>query len=313
MNDTMTVVFACDNNYAKFLGVAIASLVDNFSKDKSLEIIVFNSGINDENKSIIKKIAKNNIDIVFIDIDESIFKDYPLTIEHISLATYFRLKLPSLLPKHSKVIYLDVDVLIGSDLSPIWDINIENYALGAVIEPVLSLKNKQYMEKIGIKNLDCFYFNAGSLIINLDYLRHIDFENSVVDYLSEFSGVIQYQDQDILNGILHDHVLYISPRYNFMPMYRTILSRKKKDMIDLLPYTLNEIKNLKKTAAVYHYCGKRKAWMSTCTHYGFNLYKKYLRVTDWKDQDYSDKGTVPFFRQIGLFFKRLKVRLSETL
>ncbi|WP_419465462.1 glycosyltransferase [Aliivibrio fischeri] len=93
--------------------------------------------------------------------------------------------------------------------------------------------------------------------------------------------MIEYQDQDILNGVLQANVHYISPKYNFMPEYRTILKPNYIWMLDKLPYTKSEIDSLRSDAIIYNYCDKRKAWMYSCTHDGFYLYLKYQLLTYW--------------------------------
>lgn len=306
MIDKRTVVFACDNNYAGYLATTIASLVDHFESSLQLEIIIFDAGINHESKDSLLKLVTDNIKINFFTIEEKIFSDFPLTISHISLATYFRLKLPSLLEKYDKVVYLDVDVdvLINKDISDMWNIDLQGNYLGAVIEPRMSFTQYSYLEKIGLTEKKHLYFNAGILIMDLNCLREINFEEKVTDYLSQYKDVIEYQDQDILNGVLQGNVHYISPKYNFMPEYRTILKPNRNWMLEKLPYTKSEIEGLRSSANVYHYCGKRKAWMYSCTHDGANLYIKYQNATDWAGDGYSDINDLSLFKKLSLWTKK---------
>lgn len=311
MTDLMTVAYACDDNYSRHLAVSIASLIHHYPIKKKLEIFVFDAGISESNKGKISKLNSENVIIKFIGIDISMFDGYPLTIKHISLATYFRLKLPSLLPDHKKVIYFDVDILIGDDISDMWDIDIGNKSIAAVIEPEISLNNIEHLNNIGIKGGGYFYFNAGSLIINLAKLRDSKFEDKVVVYLCKYSEKLTYQDQDILNGILYDDVKYISPKYNYMPMYRNILSKKRRYQINMIPYTVREIKKLKKSACIYHFCGKRKAWMQTCTSTGFHLYKKFQDKTEWKGTEYVDYDLVRGREKLNYIYRRCVLRIMN--
>ncbi|GLR76391.1 glycosyltransferase family 8 protein [Aliivibrio sifiae] len=299
-----TAVFACDNNYAGYLATTIASLIDNFESSLQLEIIIFDAGIKNNSKDSLLKLSTDNISIHFFPIEEQIFSDFPLTISHISLATYFRLKLPSLLNKHDKVVYLDVDVLINKDISDMWNIDLQGHSLGAVIEPRMSFTQYDYLEKIGLTEKKHLYFNAGVLIMDLNCLRDINFEEKVANYLFQYKDVIEYQDQDILNGVLQGNVHYISPKYNFMPEYRTILKPNRIWMLDKLPYTKSEIESLRSNANIYHYCGKRKAWMYSCTHDGADLYIKYQNSTDWAGDSYSDLRELSIFKKLSLWAKK---------
>ncbi|WP_153445923.1 glycosyltransferase family 8 protein [Vibrio algicola] len=312
MKECITVTYACDDNYSRHLAVSIASLIDNYSMSKRLDIFVFDAGISKENRGKIQKLERNNIGIKFVQIDVNMFDGYPLTIEHISLATYFRLKLPSLLPSHKKVVYFDVDIIINDDISKMWDVSLEGKSIAAVIEPEVSLNNKEHLRCIGVDG-DFFYFNAGVLILDLDRLRRLNFEGKVIDYLGKYSSLLVYQDQDILNGMLFNDVKYLSPFYNYMPMYRNILSKKRRYQINLIPYTELEIKKLKKTACVYHFCGRRKAWMQSCTSSGFHLYKKYQHKTEWRDADYTDLEQIKGLVKANYIYRRFILRLMNFL
>lgn len=50
--------------------------------------------------------------------------------EHISIASYFRVLIPNLLPaNYKKAIYLDADMIVQRDISKLWNQNIEDYHL----------------------------------------------------------------------------------------------------------------------------------------------------------------------------------------
>lgn len=305
---TRTVVFACDDNYAQYLAVTMASLIENFKSNCLLEIIVFDAGIGSASKNKLNQLKRNNIDIQFFPIDIGIFSNYPLTIKHISIATYFRLKLPSLLPRHRKVVYLDVDVIVNKDISDMWDIELNEHAIGAVQEPYGRVVNNDFHKKIGITDPRHHYFNAGVLIMDLDKLRNINFEDSVVLYLSKYRGVLEYQDQDILNSVLQGDVVYIHPKYNYIPSYRNLLASKRRSIFDALPYNKNEIVALKKNASIYHYCGKKKPWMYGCTHHGSTLYLKYQNLTAWRGVGLSDESGVSMLvKLIDKIYRRFSI------
>ena len=309
--DVINIAFSCDDNYIKFLAATISSLICNINSARQVEVIIFESGVSILSKDKILKLSTSNVKISFFYIDETIFKDYPITCEHITLAGYYRLKFPDLLVGYDKLLYLDVDILINKDISLLWDMDINNYAAAAVIEPDMSLNKKEYLQSIGIDNESYMYFNSGVLLLNLKYLREGDFNNQVNKYMEIFKDKIKFQDQDILNAVIGDKIKYISPIYNFMPMYKNILSRRKRDSIKYLPYTIEEIKGLNRTACIYHYCGKRKAWMDTCTHYGFDLYIKFLNNTAWKGSGYESNPNISLFKALSYKIKRFKIKLNS--
>ena len=54
--DIVSVVIASDNNYAPHLGALIASIIDNFSKERFLDLIILDGGISDSSKDFLRKL-----------------------------------------------------------------------------------------------------------------------------------------------------------------------------------------------------------------------------------------------------------------
>ena len=116
----INVSLACDNNYAKYAGVVIASILANANKDDNLFFYILDGGISAEYKQQILSLKKiKDCEISFIAIDETLFEDYKKVQTHfyITLPTYYRLKLPSLLPDIDRIIYFDCDFVICSSRS----------------------------------------------------------------------------------------------------------------------------------------------------------------------------------------------------
>ena len=69
--------------------------------------------------------------------DISLFQNFPLDTDgpaHISLAAYYRIILPSLLPSMEKIIYLDCDVICRSSLAPLYADDMQGFSLKGVID-----------------------------------------------------------------------------------------------------------------------------------------------------------------------------------
>ena len=73
-----------------------------------------------------------------------IFKNFPKTIDYISLATYARLNLTKYIKNIEKAIYIDVDTLTNSSLQELWDIDITDYYLAACRDTFIDVKNEAY-------------------------------------------------------------------------------------------------------------------------------------------------------------------------
>ena len=106
----INVCLSCDDAYAKHAGVVIASILHNACADDEHAFYILDGGIDEATKNDFEKLKEiKNCEINFIKIDENMFEDYKAVKTHfyITLPTFYRLKLPTLLADANKVIYFD--------------------------------------------------------------------------------------------------------------------------------------------------------------------------------------------------------------
>lgn len=215
------VFFAVDDNYIPFLAVTIKSLIANSSKENNYALKILYTKIGEENQKKIKKYEQENISIEFMDVTEHVEKIMSklYTRDYFSMTTYFRLFIPDLYPQYDKAIYIDSDTVLKADIAEMYNIDIENYLIGAVqdgavasIEPLHA-----YVEKVvGVADYHN-YFNAGVIIMNLKELRQHKFQEKFL-YLLETVKFSVAQDQDYLNRICKGRVKIIDSGWDAMPM-----------------------------------------------------------------------------------------------
>ena len=147
----LNVVLASDNNYVPFLGVAITSLIKNNQNDfDEINIYILDDGITSNNKKRLEKlINKPNYKLIFIktknlaDLEVNMIGlDRNLNMN--SFTTYSRLFIASLLPENvDKIIYMDCDALIVDSFKDLWNVNIDSYYCGAVLDGInTAIKNR---------------------------------------------------------------------------------------------------------------------------------------------------------------------------
>ena len=86
----INVCLACDNNYAKYAGVVVASVLANSKDDESLNFYILDGGISENKKTEILSLKSiKDCKIEFVQIEESMFEDYKKVATHkyISIAT----------------------------------------------------------------------------------------------------------------------------------------------------------------------------------------------------------------------------------
>lgn len=268
----MNIIFSCDNNYAPYLATTISSVLNNNKKQK-IKFYILDLGIQESSRQIIQLLVnKFNCQIEFINISANDFVNLPKTIDYISIATYARLKLAQYITDIKRAIYLDVDTLVNDNLLPLWETDLQDKWVGACFDAFIEYDCPMYKQTIGL-NDEQKYFNAGVLLIDLEKWRTADIYGDAIQWLRQYQDIIQYQDQDILNGLFKDKVLYLNTRFNFMPTQRERLKRSKTNS-KIMP---NDFEIPVMPIAIYHYCGPHKAWHRECTHMKASLYLKFFR------------------------------------
>ncbi len=220
MTKQIPIFFATDDNYAPFLGVAIHSLIKNASKKYFYDINVLTASLSEENKKVIGAMANDYVKITFVDVSNELerIKDKLHMRDYYTNTTYFRFFVPKMFPQYDKALYLDCDVIIADDISKLYNHNILNNYVGAIVEEVMTQVDVfgTYAEKLcGIRR-DKF-FNAGVLVMNLKKMRNDDIEGGFIELLSRYKFQVT-QDEDYLNVLCKNKVLMIDVAWNKTPI-----------------------------------------------------------------------------------------------
>ncbi len=264
MSNKINVCVSCDDNYAKYAGVVIASVLYNADSDDDLFFYVLDGGITDENKNKILSLTSIRQCVIdFVKIDESLFDDYRnvKTHKYISVATYYRLKAPSLLPDVDKIIYLDCDVVVNTSLKELFNTDTSNCLLAGVSD-----------NKIRMVRENPTYVNAGMLVMDLKNMRADNTEEKFYDYTKENINRITKGDQEIINDVCKNRIKVIEPEWNV----------QASNFVNRSIYTNNP--------KIIHYLSKEKPWKFASYSYYKHLWFKYLDLTPWalnKDEQFK--------------------------
>ena len=273
--DTIDVCFSTDNKYAQHLGVTIASILLNTNTQKIINFHVLNDGtLTEENIKNLKQVikGKENVYFNFITVNKDIFADcFMIPNSHISIATYYRFLVPSVLPSVSKLLYLDCDLIVKADIEELFSIDLFNYYVAAV-QDIIGRENQ---ERLNL-NLENYYCNAGVLLLNLDLMRQDNMQNKLIDTAIKNKDIIWWQDQDVINMVMDGKIKYLDLAWNFQYFY-------PGDYMDFDLETFNKAKNNPK---IIHYIGSIKPWSSYSNRPFGKEYFKYLEFTPWKSFKY---------------------------
>ena len=152
-----------DNNYILQAIVFLTSLLENMDLTTKYEVyIMIPNDLTHISKtsidSLVQKYGKEKIKIQYINMKDA-FSNSGIS-DHISTSAYYRLLLPSILPKVDKIIYSDCDVINFEDLSEMYNIKLKDniYYMGM---PDYYDHHKELLE-FGIST--SIYMNSGILL-----------------------------------------------------------------------------------------------------------------------------------------------------
>ena len=295
----IAIVCATDDNYAPYCGVMLTSVLVNNKDRDVVAFVLIDKPLSEKNQQRFEMLSNRfGAKITFISVDNSFFERFPIkgdekNIKHWSIVTYYRLYAEELLPKDiDKVLYLDCDIVVDRPIGHLFDMEWEEYAVGAV--PDMCTEWQEYYDRLGYDRNDG-YFNAGVLFMNLAYWRGHGIGQKCVDYLAANYDRIFNNDQDVLNIVTRDCKKSLSVSYNYQIQLR-------------MPYFFNTFREdmkeevLETTSPhIIHYAAELKPWMTKYYFYPFNAeWHKYKRLSPWR----SIKDKLPESRKLIGFVKR---------
>ena len=226
------IVLGADNAYMNKVETTIKSLCVHHD---NLKFYVFNDDFPREWFQLMeKRLETLNSEIVNVQIDSSILKDYRLPFEGLSYATFFRYFIPKYVSE-SRALYLDSDIIVRKPIDELWDLDLTDIPLAAV--------------------RDDFYthiFNAGFLLINNDMWRAENVTQDLIELTNQYHQT-DFGDQGILNRLFENRWKELDSSYNFMVGMDTIAYFQNKN--DWYPHA----ELLEASAKMIHYTGK-KPW-----------------------------------------------------
>ncbi len=211
--DTIHIAMAFDLAYlSPFMVMMTSVLIHN--KQHTVHLHVITSGLNTRQQKQLENFIRRSCgEISFYEVSPELLTGLtPPKDTHITVATFFRLFFPQLVPGTiEKLLYLDPDMIILRDLSELYNTSLNGYAVGAVPE----INQPWVRSDLGFTSKDQ-YFNAGVMLIDVkEWIRQEITERSV-KYARNNQESIVWADQDALNGVLFGNYFKLDSKYNVL-------------------------------------------------------------------------------------------------
>lgn len=216
--ENINIVCATDDNYVPYCGIMLTSVYEN-NRDVEITTYILTGRLSEYNRDRLSRLSelyKTKIEIIILEDDN--LRNCPIWVgDHISTVGYYRLSMAEVLPEDvKKVLYLDCDIIVVQSLRDLWNTDITNYAVAVAIDS--GHFDEQRNKMVGISVAE-HYFNSGVLLVNVDYWRKNHVLGQALRFINDNRDQLRSHDQDVLNAVLKDQVLYLPINYNFQDFY----------------------------------------------------------------------------------------------
>ena len=261
------ILFCTDAAYLQHTAVAVASLLAN-NAARRFTITVSIDGAAPEATTAIRDMVRGfgNACIRFPVFDPARLAGLPAG-RHFTTTMYQRLFAPALYPdKVERVLYLDGDLVVCDDISPLWTAPLEDHPLAGVPDPALPDGE----------------VNSGVLILNLAAWRREDATSRLLGYVRNHATTLEYPDQQALNAVFAGRILKLPSRWNFHAGAAELGATR-------LGISRAEFADLRRRPGIVHYTTNRKPWLYRKETPFTGLYYRYLGLTPWQNWSPADR------------------------
>ncbi|MEL6671273.1 MAG: glycosyltransferase family 8 protein [Bacteroidota bacterium] len=292
----MHICFSSDSHYVQHLGVTLISLLEHNRAAGKIHVYIIDGGITPAQKAQLEDLVRPyDTEMTFLSIDSALFQGFMVD-KHITLASYYRIVLPDILPPQvEKILYLDCDLLVLDSLRDLWHTDLGETYLAAVPE----LDNFRHRE-MGSGNIP--YFNAGVLLMNLAKWREASLTAKTLAFIRENPDQIAYHDQDALNKMVLEGWTKLDVKWNLIVPY---IQERARFSIQQHPSVVAAIMK----PSIVHFNQSFKPWHYKLRHPYKYLYYQFLNKTPWKDYKQPDKNIENILRfHIGKTMKKVGLK-----
>jgi lipopolysaccharide biosynthesis glycosyltransferase len=278
------VLFCIDGKFWQHLAVSIASLLES-NRHSTFRIFVVSASEMDaaEVAKLRSMIEAKGSSLKIIVYSEAASYQYLPTHSHLTFSIYLRLFMTEYLdPSLDKVLYLDSDIIICSDIRELWSLPLGYAYIGAAREPY----NRRQREPLGFSRND-LYINSGVMLVNLERWRADRVLPRLLDFAQKNQEIIHSGDQDTINSVFRGRIYDIGYQWNWQALFPRFSPAE-------LGLDRETFSALRRTPKLVHFTSPYKPWFYRWQPHYKDMYYKYLALTPWAGYDPPDRSLVNF-------------------
>lgn len=247
------VCLASDNKLFFAVATVLVSMAENAKKDTFYEVyILISSDVTEDNKRKIKLLEKkyNNLSINYIDMGDT-FVNIKKTHDYVNYVSAYKMKIPSVTKQYDKVLYIDSDVIVRSDLKELYDTEMENNYIVGVPTILNQIVCRKTIKQVINVDMD-YYINAGVLLLNNKLILEDKIDKKCISMLGTFKESV---DQHIFNYVCYGRIGFLPLKYNvFLSDYNLY------EQIGNVFTSIDDAVSAKRNPVIMHFTAKTKPW-----------------------------------------------------
>lgn len=244
--------------YAQHAGVVLASIFANARETMNVHIL-YDETVSEDDRAKLTRLARSFHHYIFFyhvtvpeDMHEAASKVEK--IGYWTKASMYRLLLPYIV-RADRVIYLDCDVWVNMNIRELWDVELGECYLGAVLDQGKDSLG-DYFRTMGLRG--DIYFNSGVILFHLENIRKRTTWYEEMLHLMHNYPMMTMPDQDILNFLYSSNYMQLEQRFNTFAHQGVDLNNK-----------------------IVHFAGENKWWDDRSSAAPF--YRSFLAMTPWAE------------------------------
>ncbi|MFL1780565.1 Glycosyltransferase family 8 domain protein [Candidatus Hepatincolaceae symbiont of Richtersius coronifer] len=326
VTNELNIVFASNKFYLPHMATCIASIFINAAPTSIIKIHILHSSITlEEQNEILSllKLSKNNLSIIeFLDLT---YIAVPYEVgKYFSIEAMYRLYVVDLFPDLNKLIYLDCDTIVLTDLNKLLEEDLTHFYLAGVKDFIMMNYSREVGTLIKGHQINLFehynatlnfshadfakYVQSAVIVFNLKKIRQDNKATLMLEIQEKFPRLL-LADQDIINYSFKGQIKHLSARWNFggWSIEEAIKDQDEKKLL-LTSKEHKEFKDAMKNPYIIHYVGSHKPsrHSKTFNKLYYKLYWVYRQQTPYKIKNGYLK-TIFFLN----FFRGYKKRLKK--
>lgn len=227
----VNIAFSADRNYLPHLAAMLRSVFDHRDPDRILNLFFLKTNIDERSLAILRDFIGLQDNVIFHEINAGHrFKNSHMAAgRSASNATYNRLLLFALLPQLNRLLYLDVDLIVRTDVCKLFDTDIGTAQIAGVTDWIMtrtlagpvptadpSIPDMYRYQRDVLHLSDAQidgYINAGVALFNFAQVDDMKATYKTLMDMAEH-GRYLFRDQDILNSHFRNACVQLDARWN---------------------------------------------------------------------------------------------------